>query len=411
MELINAPLQAQSGHVRWKPVSLADLASFRTGPFGSALHKSDYVVGGIPLVNPTHIIDGRIEPEDTVTVTPSVASRLSEFQLRRGDIVIGRRGEMGRCAVVGEREEGWLCGTGSLIIRPAEGVSSDYLQLMLSSPAIISAIVNGSVGTTMVNLNQSTLRAIQIPAPDSAEQHAIAEALTGASNLVSTLGALIEKKRAVKESLMQRLLTGRQRLSGFDGEWQETTLGAMAEVVGGGTPSSSIPAYWDGGVPWCTPTDITGNEGVYLTLTARTISKAGLDASSASILPTGTTLLCTRATVGEARMAAFPVATNQGFQSLVPKSHTDGVFLFYATRMLQPKLIAGASGSTFLEIGKKGVRAIPLLAPERDEQRAIAAVLSDVDAEIASLEARRNKAAMIKRGMAQDLLTGRTRLV
>ena len=137
----------------WDVENLGERVSFRTGPFGSALHKSDYTMNGIPIVNPMHIINGRIAPSMSMTVTKVAGNQLSEYKLKLGDVIIGRRGEMGRCAEVTKSEVGWLCGTGSLIIRCSEKVMPSFLQLVLSSDRAISAIENASVGTTMVNLN------------------------------------------------------------------------------------------------------------------------------------------------------------------------------------------------------------------------------------------------------------------
>ena len=114
----------------WEVASLGKFASFRTGPFGSALHQSDYVVGGVPVVNPMHIDKGIIVPSEGMTISERIADELSEFKLKTGDIIIGRRGEMGRCAVVNVDQSGWLCGTGSMIVRPV-GASADYLQRIL----------------------------------------------------------------------------------------------------------------------------------------------------------------------------------------------------------------------------------------------------------------------------------------
>ncbi|MFB1488550.1 MULTISPECIES: restriction endonuclease subunit S [unclassified Thiocapsa] len=102
----------------WDVKRLGEIAAFRTGPFGSALNKSGYTNDGIPIVNPMHVVDGKIEPTRTMTITEQAAKNLSDFRLKPCEIVIGRRGEMGRCAVVQEFQLGWLCGTGSMIVRP-----------------------------------------------------------------------------------------------------------------------------------------------------------------------------------------------------------------------------------------------------------------------------------------------------
>ena len=209
---------------------------------------------------------------------------------------------------------------------------------------------------------------------------------------------------------MQQLLAGKARLPGFDGRWTPTTLGDAAEIVNGATPNSRIASYWNGHIPWCTPTDITRTPGKYITQTERSVTAAGLASCSARLLPVGTLLLCSRATIGQIKIAAVPVCTNQGFKSLICNSGVCNDFLYYLLITMQSQLIERSIGSTFLEIGKREVASIEVRLPPHDEQRAIASVLSDLDAEIAVLEQRRDKTQAIKQGMMQQLLTGRVRL-
>ena len=192
---------------------------------------------------------------------------------------------------------------------------------------------------------------------------------------------------------MQQLLTGKTRLPGFSGEWEMTTLGEVADIRSGATPSTQIGAYWNGPIPWCTPTDITATPGKYLLATERSVTAAGLASCAASLLPVGALLLCSRATIGEIKIATSPVCTNQGFKSLVCKHNVFNEFLYYLLLILKPQMIERAIGSTFLEIGKRDVASIELFVPTYTEQRAIAAVLSDMDAEIAALENARTKSA------------------
>ena len=145
----------------------------KTGPFGSVLHRSDYVHSGVPLVNPMHINAGRITPSNDITISREKAEELREYQLKKGDIVIARRGVMGRCAVVGIREQGWLCGSGSMIIRTTEQILPEYLQLVLSSPNIVRDLESNAVGSTMVNLNQQIILNLKIPVPSIVKQELI----------------------------------------------------------------------------------------------------------------------------------------------------------------------------------------------------------------------------------------------
>ena len=149
-----------------KLVRLADaIAQIRTGPFGSVLHKHEYIRGGIPLVNPMHIDDGKIIPSQDMILTNTKAAQLKEFRLKSGDVIIGRRGVMGRCAVVTSEQVGWLLGTGSIAITPSAKLGPPYLQRFLSCPQTVTNLKQHAVGSTMVNLNQDILLNLNIPLP------------------------------------------------------------------------------------------------------------------------------------------------------------------------------------------------------------------------------------------------------
>ena len=268
-----------------------------------------------------------------------------------------------------------------------------------------------ATGNGQPNLNTGLIRGILLPFPPPPEQRTIAGALGDVDALLGALAHLIAKKRDLKQAAMQQLLTGQTRLPGFSEEWEVKQLGDVAEIVSGGTPRTSVPSYWDGGIRWCTPTDITGTAGKYLSETARTISQAGLDSCSARLLPAGALLLCSRATIGELKIAACEVSTNQGFKSLVARTGVSNEFLYYLLLTMKPQMVERAIGSTFLEISKKDTASLEISLPLFDEQTAIATVLSDMDAELAALEARLAKTRALKQGMMQDLLTGRIRLV
>lgn len=158
----------------WMWVRFSDLMiAMSTGPFGSMLHKSDYVAKGIPLVNPANIVHGKIIPSEKMMVSPSTAKRLESYTLYTGMIVIGRRGEMGRCAVVSENENGWICGTGSFFLTPSPSMFSDYIQTIFSTRYAKAYLSGESVGTTMSNLNHKILSKMPVPLPPLPEQKRI----------------------------------------------------------------------------------------------------------------------------------------------------------------------------------------------------------------------------------------------
>ena len=158
MEMFGDPVTNEKG---WPIVRLDSVADIRIGPFGSLLHKEDYIEGGHALVNPSHIIDGKIVPDQELTVSDEKYNLLSTYQLEKGDVVLGRRGEMGRCAVV--TVSGMLCGTGSMIIRPNGKIRPYFLQRMFASPSFRKVIENKAVGVTMMNINVPIVSSLMLP--------------------------------------------------------------------------------------------------------------------------------------------------------------------------------------------------------------------------------------------------------
>ena len=193
--------------------------------------------------------------------------------------------------------------------------------------------------------------------------------------------------------------------------WKKAKIGELTDIVNGGTPSTAIAEYWNGGINWCTPSDITKKKTKYLSNTEKTITEKGLSESSASLLPIGTILLCSRATIGEMSIAASEMATNQGFKNLICKKDVDNEFLYYALFPLRNKMLELAIGTTFLEISKSALQSIEVIIPaDIIEQTAIAGALSDVDSLISSLQKLIEKKKAIKQGAMQELLTGKKRL-
>ncbi|MBL4937787.1 restriction endonuclease subunit S [Clostridium sp. YIM B02515] len=193
--------------------------------------------------------------------------------------------------------------------------------------------------------------------------------------------------------------------------WMTEEIRNIADIYSGGTPSTCNPSYWNGDIIWCTPSDITNQKSKYLKTTERCITKEGLANSGATLLPKGTLLLCTRATIGEVVIATTRVATNQGFKNLVCRDSFDNEFIYYAIKPLKDEMIKKAHGSTFLEISKKSLEDIKINIPiDKSEQTAVAKALSDIDDLITSLEKLIGKKKVIKQGTMQELLTGKKRL-
>ena len=189
-----------SNPLHWKKVKLSELADIKIGPFGSLLHKEDYVTGGHPLVNPSHIINGRIIVDNDLTLTEEKYFELSAYHLKKNDVVLGRRGEMGRCAVVDE--EGLLCGTGSLLIRTNGTVTADYIQKIISFPTFKKTIEDMAVGQTMPNLNVPIVSNFMIIVPPLSVQKDYYDFVERVDQQKQTVQQSLEKLELMKKALM-----------------------------------------------------------------------------------------------------------------------------------------------------------------------------------------------------------------
>jgi type I restriction enzyme S subunit len=182
------------------------LLELRTGPFGSSLHQADYRKGGTPVINPASIRHGELVPIETMAVDADTVERLATFKLRKDDIVMARRGEMGRCAVVSQAQEGWLCGTGSLILRVPSCISAQYLAMLIGSPQARDYLTGFAVGVTMQNLNQSILLGMTIALPPYAEQLRILAKAEELMALCDRLEAQIVAGGTISSRLLHALL-------------------------------------------------------------------------------------------------------------------------------------------------------------------------------------------------------------
>ena len=194
-------------------------------------------------------------------------------------------------------------------------------------------------------------------------------------------------------------------------QWKTVKLGEVTEIFKGGTPHRNVVKYFRGNIAWAIPSDLTAlDSALYIHDTATHISEEGLGKSAARLLPVGTVLLSSRATIGETAITTVPMATNQGFANFVCRETLLNVFLAYYLRYIKEKLNNLAGGSTFKEVTKGTLLNIEILLPPLDEQRVITKALSDVDGLLNALEALISKKRAIKQAIMQQLLTGKTRL-
>jgi type I restriction enzyme S subunit len=353
----------------------------------------------------------RIDISELPTV-PMSRLDIERFRLRKGDLLVCEGGEVGRAAIWDTPIDECYYQKALHRLRPLRGFDSRIMAALLRQWSDCGLLANYVTQTSIAHLPREKFMDVPMPIPPPPEQRAIAEALSDVDSLLGGLDRFISKKRDLKQAAMRQLLTGQTRLPGFHGEWETKSLDELAEIRSGGTPSTSVPQFWDGNIPWCTPTDITALNGhKYLSETNRTISHAGLKSSSAGMIPSRSIVMTSRATIGECAINTVPVSTNQGFKNFVPFETVDVDLLYYLLLTQKQGFISLCGGSTFLEIGKTQLAVYQVRLPSvKAEQTAIAEVLSDMDAELTALEQRREKTRALKQGMMQELLTGRTRL-
>ena len=206
---------------------------------------------------------------------------------------------------------------------------------------------------------------------------------------------------------MQQLLTGQTRLPGFSGKWKVKRVADLGQVVTGGTPPTEIKEFWGGEFPWVTPTDISSQRDMYET--ERSLSKSGL--RTIRELPANTVLVTCIASIGKNAILKSKGGCNQQINAVIPNAANSAVFLYYLFEASKQYLLANA-GTTATSIVSKAVFSeLEFKVPPFPEQTAIATVLSDMDTELAALQARLGKTRALKQGMMQELLTGRIRLI
>jgi type I restriction enzyme, S subunit len=314
---------------------------------------------------------------------------------------------MGRCAYVKPIQEGWLCGSGSMIIRVDPDIDARFIQRVLSSPASVNAIANASVGSTMINLNQSALSNLAIALPPKAEQEAIACTLSDIDALIESLDRLLTKKRQIKQGAMQELLRSK------DG-WETKNLGSLGSFTKGSgvrkdeSLSGSLPCIRYG--------EIYTRHDDYIKHFYSWISSNV--AETATRLKIGDLLFSgsgeTKEAIGKCVAFINDVEAYAGGDIVILRlANSNAQFMGYylnTSPIVRQKASKG-QGDAVVHIGADALATIQVTIPTLEEQIEIANILSDMDAEIGSISAKLTKTRQLKQGMMHELLTGRIRLV
>ena len=381
---------------------LRDIAEIQTGPFGSQLHKEDYVDVGTPIVTVEHLGSRVFSEQNLPMVSDADKSRLSKYVLKKGDIVFSRVGSVDRCSFVDQKHDGWMFSGRCLRVRPSEEVEPLFLYYFFCLNATKEFVRSIAVGATMPSINTKLLGEVEVVCPGIEEQRKIAD-------ILSKIDDKIEENQKINENLEQQAQAYFQELfvDNADPEWTTGTISDLGTVVGGSTPSKAKPEYYtETGIVWITPKDLSINKSKFVSHGENDITELGLKNSSATIMPEGTVLFSSRAPIGYIAIAAGEVTTNQGFKSVVPKSEVGTPFVYFFLKNTLPVIEGMASGSTFKEVSGSTMKNVPAVIPDAETLTRFSDFCSPIFAQQRILEEQNQSLATMRDNLLPKLMSG-----
>jgi len=384
----------------WEVFPLIELCmpddGIQTGPFGSLLHKKDYVSIGTPIITVQHLGDNRILHEELPCVTKQDKERLKKFILKENDIVFSRVGSVDCRALVRRDEDGWLFSGRCIRVRPnPQRVDSHYLSWFFGYWNFKEYIRKIAFGATMPSLNTKLMSEVPILVPPMDEQIRIAsilDVLEAKENNNRKMNETLEAMaRAIFKAWFVDFEPVKAKLKGeayplpdevmvlFPDELVESELGLIPQgwrvkpiedvvsIYGGGTPSTKKSKFWENGeFNFVTPKDLSNIRSPILLESGRKVSKAGLERISSGLLPKGTVLMSSRAPVGYLAIVEIPVCINQGFIAMVCDKGVSNYYILNWAMENIAEIKSRASGTTFPEISKRNFRPMPIVVPLTD---------------------------------------------
>ena len=357
---------------------------------------------------PKDIRAGRIDERTVARIPEDKAKELSRHYLKPGSIVFPRRGNIGKCAYVDGYAERFLCGTGCVKIEPpTEILEPLFVYYYLCLPRVVEWFERNAVGTTMPNLSARIIGRVQLPLLPLQYQRRVASVLAAYDRLIENNRrriALLENaiRLVYKEWFIHLRFPGHEQAeirAGIPDRWKRGRIDDVCRTVGGGTPSTKRPEYWDGDVTWVVPTDVTSNDSIFLVDSERRITEKGLIESSARIVPAYTILMTSRASVGYFALMDREVCTNQGFINIVSDDTRMTMYLLFNLISRVAEIRSSATGTTYPEISKGRFRTMDVVIPDESAVARFADFAWDVIRQIRTL-----KRSSLHLAHARDLL-------
>ena len=350
-----------------------------------------HVQNGVPYIRVSDMNSEQLDVVGMLRTAPAIAAQFSRSRVSEGDVVYALRGKIGEVRRVSADVAGANLTQGTARLSPSSRLDSTYLLWSLRSQRALRQGDLAAKGSTFREITLEALRQIQLPVPPIAEQRAIASALSDVDALLAKIDQLIAKKRGLKQAAMQQLLTGQTRLPGFSGVWELKRLGDAVEIRKGQLITEKTVVFGE------IPVIAGGKKPAYFHNEPNRIGKT-------------ITVSASGASAGYVALFDRPIFASDCSTISEGKNYSIE-FVFFQMQLHQDAIYRAQTGGAQPHIHAVDLAPIEIGCPELEEQTAIANVLSDMDAELASLEARRDKTRALKQGMMQALLTGRIRLI
>lgn len=399
----------------WEVKELGDITKdMSDGPFGSNLKSCHYTNNKeVRIIQLSNIGTDGWSDNNRKYTTYKHLDTIRRCEVKSGNLVIAKMMPAGRAIICPSTDAAYVLSSDAVRVNLLECVNNDYAFYCTKSGYYLSQIAENTQGSTRARTSIKKLRNILFCMPDVKEQVAIAAALSDVDSLISALTKKIEKKKAIKQGLMQQLLTSKKRLPGFCGDWIKKKVSSVSDILRGGSPRP-IENYIvkSGGVNWIKIGDVDSS-AKYIFRTNEQIIESGIQYSR--FVHSGDLLLSNSMSFGRPYILKTEGCIHDGW--LVIQNYDkyfDKEFLYYllGSDEVLKQYKSLAAGSSVLNLNKDIVGKVVLyFPPSISEQTAIANILSDCDSEIAALEEKRDKYKEIKQGMMQQLLTGKIRLI
>lgn len=363
---------------------------------------------GLPLISVT-LNDGLVVRDSLDRRTETNLSPEDHLLIQEGFIAYNMmrvwQGALGRATAEG------LVSPAYVVLKPTKDVDSKFAEYLFKTPRMIYLFWAYSYGLTKdrLRLYYNDFARIKILLPDLSEQKKIVQILSTWDKAIVVTEQLLANSQQHKKSLMQQLLTGKKRFSGFNGKWEVVRLGNVAEIKSGGTPKSNIESYYGGGIPWVSIADIT-KHGKWIETTERFLTQEGLANSSARLYPPDTIMYAMYASIGECSIAKVELSSSQAILGIRAKAVLHYEYLYFYLSSLKEKIKLQGQQGTQANLNAGMVKDFKIPLPPLNEQKKIAAVLSVADEDIDALQQKLACLKQEKKALMQQLLTGKRRV-